>query len=89
MHSYNELIKAQDIMKSQKEIYQPTSFWAKASNEISEEIQKYGIENLKTVINLILSEKKYLVWQKIKFEIKHTEAAKNIVSSILKQSSSL
>jgi UDP-N-acetylglucosamine--N-acetylmuramyl-(pentapeptide) pyrophosphoryl-undecaprenol N-acetylglucosamine transferase len=50
--------------------------------------QKNGIENLKSVINLILSEKKYLVWQKIESQINHTEAAKNIVSSILKQSTS-
>ena len=48
--------------------------------------QKNGIENLKAVINLILNEKKYLVWQKINFEINHTDAAKNIVSSILNQS---
>ena len=50
--------------------------------------QKNGIKNLKAVINLILSEKKYLVWQKIESQINHTEAAKNIVSSILKQSTS-
>ncbi|MDG1721365.1 MAG: UDP-N-acetylglucosamine--N-acetylmuramyl-(pentapeptide) pyrophosphoryl-undecaprenol N-acetylglucosamine transferase [SAR86 cluster bacterium] len=50
--------------------------------------QKNGIENLKSVINLILSEKKYLVWQEIESQINHTEAAKNIVSSILKQSTS-
>ena len=48
--------------------------------------QKNGIENLKAVINLILNEKKYLVWQKINLEINHTDAAKNIVSSILNQS---
>ena len=48
--------------------------------------QKNGIENLKAVINLILNEKKYLVWQKRNFEINHTDAAKNIVSSILNQS---
>ena len=44
---YSELELTIEKNKSQKEIYQPASFWEKASQKIIEEIENFGIENFR------------------------------------------
>ncbi len=46
---YPDLLKAFKIMQSQKKIYQPTSFWEKASIEITNDIQKNGLHQFRNL----------------------------------------
>ena len=45
---YIRLNQALEIMSHQQPVYQPTSFWAKASEKISEEYNELGIENFRS-----------------------------------------
>jgi putative sugar O-methyltransferase len=46
-HNYEELNLILDENTSQKKIYQPTSFWIKASQKIIREIEEFGVENFR------------------------------------------
>jgi len=47
-YEYPELDMAIEISVTQKEIYQPSSFWENVTHEIVRLIKKYGIENFRT-----------------------------------------
>lgn len=49
MTSYPELVLMRNDMRNQSELYRPTAFWDKASNEITEELEKYGVENFRSL----------------------------------------
>lgn len=49
MNKYNELLEARDDMKSQNELYRPTSFWDEASQAIVDDIELYGIDKFRSL----------------------------------------
>lgn len=49
MENYQELLLANEELAIQSKLYQPSSFWEKASIELTNDIIKYGIENFRQI----------------------------------------
>lgn len=53
MYEYPELIQAREDMKSQSDLYRPTSFWDGASNCIVDEICDHGVECFRSLPKIL------------------------------------
>lgn len=53
MNDYPELTLAHEDMQSQHELYKPTSFWAGASKQITEDIKEQGVEKFRSINSIL------------------------------------